>query len=309
VNVLVAESLGMCFGVRDAVEAALASPHRAELTVLGELVHNRQVQARLRQAGVRSVASTEEPVATPWVMITAHGTSHATLARLRERGLQVAEATCPLVRHAHRCLARLVAQSYFPVVVGDPGHVEVRGLVGDFPEHAVIASADDLGQLAGRERLGVVSQTTQPLDHVQGIVAAIRAAYPRAEVRFIDTVCQPTKERQGAARRLAARCEVVIVVGGRSSNNTRQLARRCADAGARVHQVETASEIRLEWLAGAHTVGLTAGTSTPDDVIAAVHRALLTLADGVGQAEGDPHRSLDPAPSPAGAGRRGGPAC
>src|SRR5262245_46335810 len=117
----------MCFGVRDAVEAALASPHRTELTVLGELVHNPQVQERLRAAGVRSVPSLEAPAATPWVMITAHGASHGTVARLRERGFQVTEATCPLVRHAHRCLDRLVAQGYFPVVIGDPRHVEVRG--------------------------------------------------------------------------------------------------------------------------------------------------------------------------------------
>jgi 4-hydroxy-3-methylbut-2-enyl diphosphate reductase len=267
----------MCFGVRDAVELALRSPHRAELTVLGELVHNPQVQERLRAAGVRSVASPEGPVETTHVMVTAHGVADATAARLRERGLHVEDATCPLVRHAHRSLMRLAAQGYFPVVIGDPRHVEVRGLVGDLAEAAVIPGPEAIPQLAGRARLGVVSQTTQPIDRVREIVAAIRAAFPAAEVRFVDTVCLPTKERQEAARRLAAACEVVVVVGGRGSNNTRQLLRRCEAEGARTYQVESAGDLRPEWFAGVATVGLTAGTSTPDDVIEAVHRALRSL--------------------------------
>lgn len=278
-EIVMAESLGMCFGVRDAVEAALASPHGEELTVLGELVHNAQVQERLQEAGIRSVPSPDAPVATPRVMITAHGIAPSTVARLRERGLRVEDTTCPLVRHAHRCLERLVARGYFPVVVGDPRHVEVRGLVGDLAEYAVLAGPEEVGQLAGRGRLGVISQTTQPLDRVREVVGAIRAAFPDAEVRFVDTVCRPTKERQEAARRLAARCDVVIVVGGRNSNNTRELARRCEAEGARVFHVETAADLRPEWLAGAESVGLTAGTSTPDDIIDAVHQALLAMGD------------------------------
>lgn len=273
-NVIVAESLGMCFGVRDAVELALQSPHRAELTVLGELVHNAQVQQRLRDAGIRSVPSLESNVETTHVMITAHGAARSAVARLREQGLHVIEATCPLVRYAHQSLMRLVARGYFPVVIGDPNHVEVRGLVGDLAEYAVIPGSEAVATLAGRKRLGVVSQTTQPIDQVLEIVAAIRAAFPEAKVHFVDTVCRPTKERQEAARRLAARCDVVIVVGGRNSNNTRQLLRRCQAEGARAYQVETASDLRTEWFAGVETVGLTAGTSTPDDVIEEVYRAL-----------------------------------
>jgi 4-hydroxy-3-methylbut-2-enyl diphosphate reductase len=110
----------------------------------------------------------------------------------------------------------------------------------------------------------------------------VRAAFPDAEVKYCDTVCQPTKERQAAARRLAAQCDVVIVVGGKSSNNTRQLARTCAAHGARVHQVESAAELRPEWLAGAETVGLTAGTSTPDQTIAEVRAALALLGEVAG---------------------------
>jgi 4-hydroxy-3-methylbut-2-en-1-yl diphosphate reductase len=276
-EVIVADSLGMCFGVRDAVAMALNAPYRSDLTILGELVHNTQVLQRLQESGIRLAPSLEAPVETSHVMITAHGAAASVVAGLRGRGLKVQEATCPLVTHAHRSLSRLVARGYFPVVIGNPDHVEVRGLVGDLAEYAVIPGPEAISSLAGRSRMGVVSQTTQPLEGVLDLVARIRAAFPEAEVRFVDTVCQPTKERQAAARRLAATCPVVIVVGGRHSNNSRQLVRACEAAGARAYQVESAAELRPEWVAGVESVGLTAGTSTPDEVIQQVHRALQRL--------------------------------
>jgi 4-hydroxy-3-methylbut-2-enyl diphosphate reductase len=277
-RVVLAESFGMCFGVRDAIEMALTAHRPQELTVLGELVHNADVLRRLRAAGVRIVPSLTAPVETKRVMITAHGASNAAVAELRSRGLDVVEATCPLVRHAHRMLERLVTKGYFPVVIGKPEHVEVRGLVGDLEEYAIIEGPEQIAQLTGRPRLGVVSQTTQPLDRVHGLVDQIRATYPEAEVRFVDTVCAPTKERQQAARRLASECGVVIVIGGRTSNNTRQLVRTCELEGARAYQVEGVQDLRPEWLLGVHAVGVTAGTSTPDEVVDAVYQALLRFA-------------------------------
>jgi 4-hydroxy-3-methylbut-2-enyl diphosphate reductase len=277
-KVLLAESLGMCFGVRDAVALALASPHPAGLTILGDLVHNPRVLRRLEEAGIRTVASVDAPVETERVMITAHGASHQVIAALRARGLEVEEATCPLVAHAHRSLQRLVARGYFPVVIGNPEHVEVRGLVGDLEEYAVVPNAEAIPRLAGRSRLGIVSQTTQPIDFVLELVEQIRAAFPAAEVRFQDTVCRPTKERQQAARDLATRCDVVLVIGGRNSNNTRQLVRTIEAQGTPAYQIEGPEDLRPEWWAGAESVGLTAGTSTPDEVIEAVYQALLERA-------------------------------
>jgi len=199
------------------------------------------------------------------------------VSALHEKGLHVAEATCPLVSHAHRMLDRLVALGYFPVVIGRTDHVEVRGLVKDLAEYQVIAGPDDIPSLAGKRRLGFVSQTTQPLELVLDLVDRVRTALPEAEVKFADTVCAPTKERQLAARRLAASCEAVVVVGGRNSNNTRQLVRTCEAGGARAYQVERAEDLHPEWFEGIETVGLTAGTSTPDEVIDAVRSALEAL--------------------------------
>lgn len=274
-EVLLADTWGMCFGVRDAIQHALNLPQPTDVTVLGELVHNPEVLRRLHDTGIKTAESVDSRVDTGRVMITAHGASEAAVSALRERGLRVEDATCPLVRHAHRALARLVEQGYFPVVIGRPDHVEVRGLVGDLERCAVISGPDEVGDLAGHPRLGVVCQTTQPPDLVQETVERIRLAYPEAEVRFVDTVCQPTRERQAAARRLASRCPVVIVVGGRGSNNTRQLVRACEAEGARAYQVEHAGELREAWFRGVERVGLTAGTSTPDDVVESVRQEIL----------------------------------
>jgi 4-hydroxy-3-methylbut-2-enyl diphosphate reductase len=273
-KVTVADSLGMCFGVRDAIELALESPHRRDLTVLGQLVHNPVVLRELAEAGIRTVGSPEEPVTTRHVMITAHGASERATERVRAQGLEVLEATCPLVRHAHRQLLRLVRAGYFPAVIGRSDHVEVRGLVGDLDEYAIVLHPEDLAQLAGRPRLGIISQTTQPLDEARALVEQIRARFPDAEVKFVDTVCQPTKDRQRAARRLAAAADVMVVIGGRTSNNTHQLARACAAEGAATYQVESAADLRAEWFAGAAEVGVTAGTSTPDATIQEVVTAI-----------------------------------
>jgi 4-hydroxy-3-methylbut-2-enyl diphosphate reductase len=145
--------------------------------------------------------------------------------------------------------------------------VEVRGLTGDLDRFDVVLEDDDVLALDEHPRIGVAAQTTQPLEKVRHLVALIRRRFPRSDVRFLDTVCKPTKVRQTAAVEVARQADVVIVVGGRSSNNTRELVKTCARYCACVHHVQTADDVRAEWFEAAHVVGLTAGTSTPDDVI------------------------------------------
>lgn len=276
-RILVAEHLGMCFGVRDAIDLADSEASDRPVTILGELVHNRSVQDRLKELGVR-VAMDPSEVSTETVMITAHGTSNRMLSRLRERGLNVLEATCPLVKVAHRAVERLVAQGYFPVIIGKAGHVEVRGLTGDLDEFALVLDEADIDALPDRKRFGVAAQTTQPIERVRGLVAALRERRPGAEVRFVDTVCQPTKQRQSAAVELALRSDVVIVIGGVNSNNTRELVRTCEGHCSRVFHVVTADDLRLEWFDFSDTIGITAGTSTPDHLIESVKSRLESWA-------------------------------
>jgi 4-hydroxy-3-methylbut-2-enyl diphosphate reductase len=278
-KILLAEHYGLCFGVRDAIAQAEQLATRGPLTVLGELVHNPIVRHRLTERGVRE-GSLADPASgqTAQVMITAHGASDAARAAWRQAGFGVADGTCPLVRHAHDQLRLLVQLGYSPVVIGKRGHVEVAGLIGDFPGAAIVEDTVDIARLTPCDRFGVISQTTQPIERVLSLVEAIRTAYPKSEVRFADTVCQPTKNRQTALRKLLAECDTMVVVGGRNSNNTLQLVAAANVAGLRTFHIERAEELQPEWFDEAQVVGLTAGTSTLKETVTAVHSHLEEFA-------------------------------
>jgi 4-hydroxy-3-methylbut-2-enyl diphosphate reductase len=276
-KIIRAEHLGMCFGVRDAITLAIDTARQAPLTILGDLVHNETVLGELRARGIR-IEQKPGNVRTQTVMITAHGTSERTLSQTRERGLNVLEATCPLVHVAHRALAKLVASGFHPVIIGKRDHVEVRGLTGDLAQYDVVFSDSDVANLQPRPRFGVMAQTTQPIERVRQLVQAIRERFPKSELRFVDTVCQPTKQRQHAAVELAQQSDVVVVIGGTNSNNTRELVETCGRSCPRVHHVQTAVDLRETWFHPGDVVGVTAGTSTPDIVIAGVEQWLNTLA-------------------------------
>jgi len=268
-KILRAEHLGMCFGVRDAIALAVQEAAKQPLTVLGDLVHNETVLSRLRAEGVQ-FQNDAGLVATERVMITAHGASDRKLAETRRRGLQVVEATCPLVHLAHRSLKLLVGEGFHPVIIGQRDHVEVRGMTEDLDRFDVVLDENEVANLEERRRFGVVAQTTQPIEKVRRLVQALRERFPKSEVRFMDTVCQPTKQRQRAAADLAKQCDVVVVIGGAHSNNTHELVKSCSEFCERVHHVQTTDDLRADWFRATDTVGITAGTSTPDDIIAAV---------------------------------------
>jgi len=276
-QILRAVEMGMCFGVRDAVDLALERANAGPLTILGDLVHNPEVLASLRAKGIAS-ARTLSDVATPLVMVTAHGASQRLLAATRARGLDVVEATCPLVYVAHRAVKALLRDGYHPVIVGQRDHAEVRGLTDDLDRFDVVLEEADIARIEPHPRIGVAAQTTQPIARVRHLVELIRQRFPHSTVRFIDTVCQPTKLRQRAAVDLATRCDVVLVIGGAESNNTRELVRTCGQHCARVHHVENEGDVRPDWLADAAVVGLTAGTSTPDAAVDRVERRIRDLA-------------------------------
>ncbi len=279
-KILLAEHFGMCFGVRDAIAQAEALAANAPLTVLGELVHNPVVRERLQSRGVREHSLSEtQGAATREVMITAHGASDLRRTQWRDAGYKVADGTCPLVRHAHSQLRALVAAGCFPVVIGQPGHVEVRGLTEDFPGAIVLAEAADVATLPPAERFGVISQTTQPIDRVRAIVAEIRRQCPTAEVRFADTVCKPTKDRQLALQNLIAQAEVIVVIGGRTSNNTRQLVETCRAAGRRVVHIERAEELIAADFENVTVAGVTAGTSTLGETVDAALARLRMISE------------------------------
>lgn len=278
-SVQLAGHYGMCFGVRDALRATHEAAGRGGVTVLGQLVHNPVVDEGLAQLGVRrGRLDGETGQGDGAVVITAHGASDAEVARWERSGRTVVNTTCPLVRKAHTALAALVAEGYRPVVIGRPGHVEVEGLIGDFPGAAVVETFRDLLKLPAAERFGVVSQTTQPVDRVAELVEQLRRCRPDSEVRFVDTVCAPTKDRQRALEELCRDCEVVVVVGGSNSNNTAELAAKAERLGARAVRVERARDLRRRWFRGVRSVGVTAGTSTLDETVQQVFERLKQFA-------------------------------
>jgi 4-hydroxy-3-methylbut-2-enyl diphosphate reductase len=274
-NVIRAEEMGMCFGVKDALRATGSVADPTLVTIHGELVHNPHVAKQLGEAGFRQSAegAREVPVDTPLVLITAHGVSNRERQRLANANKTLIDTTCPLVRRAHDAAQALQADGRRVLVVGKAGHVEVRGIVEDLERYDVIGTPDDVDAYED-ERLGVVCQTTTPPELFTEICARIRRQNPLANVRIIDTVCRPTKLRQLSVLELIGRVDAVVVVGGRNSNNTRWLVQVCRDHGTPALHVEGAEDLTPAWFAEVRTVGLTAGTSTLDETIDEVHRAL-----------------------------------
>ena len=274
-----AKALGTCFGVQDAIDLALDESFRENLTIIGELVHNPQVVKRLRDRGVKLVRSLDEPIDTPNVMITAHGAPASIRERAESMGFKVYDASCPLVLRVHKAVAEFIRDGYHPVVIGQSDHVEVRGITGDLEDFTIILDASEIDKLLGRDKIGIVSQSTQPIDKVENLVRLIRAAYPEAVVRFRDTVCKPTKDRQVAVRELAREVDLMIVIGGYNSSNTKKLKLVCEEMGVEAHHIAEPQELRAEWFEGHQHVGITAGTSTPHEVIAELYEAIINMPE------------------------------
>jgi 4-hydroxy-3-methylbut-2-enyl diphosphate reductase len=294
-RILVARSAGFCFGVRRAVERAEGAAAGAAAVSLGPLVHNPQEVERLGELGLRPVVETE--VGTGQTVVTrSHGTLADQLARLEARG-PVVDTTCPFVKVCQRRAEKMAAEGYAVLIVGDPGHPEAESIASfarrgaatrsHAPPVTVAAVAAQLENADGRStrvrnRLAVVAQTTTRERDLSRVVAACLPLY--AEVRVFNTICDATATRQREALELARTADLLIVVGGRDSANTRRLAEICAEV-RETRWVETAEELAPGWVEGRRQVAVTAGASTPDRVISAVVRRLEVLGGTVQDGE------------------------
>lgn len=293
-KVIRAEEMGMCFGVKAAVQVAEEVREPVQVTIHGELVHNPRVARRLAEAGFQQSPEDDRdaPARTPLVLITAHGVSNAERQRLHAAHRDLIDTTCPLVRRVHDAALELQAEGRHVLLIGTPGHVEVRGVVEDLDSYEVIAAADEVARYE-RRRLGIVCQTTMPPDVVVDVCGHIERLNPRADIRLLDTVCEPTRVRQRATLDLVSRVDAVVVVGGRGSNNTRRLVQLCHEHQTPALHVESADDLNPGWFNNVDTVGLTAGTSTLDETIDEVHRALEWIGDAD---ENRHHRGVRPEP-------------
>jgi 4-hydroxy-3-methylbut-2-enyl diphosphate reductase len=274
-KVLLADVLGMCFGVRDALKRmdSLTDPER--VTVHGELVHNEAVLSQLHARGFHLTTESERrPLPrTPLVLITAHGVSEVERRRLESAGKQLVDTTCPLVTRAHDAARKLQEEGYHVLLIGKRGHVEVQGVIEDLHSFDVIQGPEEV-RCYPHTRLGIMCQTTATAHLVEQVREAVADRNPHAEIRFIDTVCYPTKEHQRSLQRLLEQVEAMVVVGGRNSNNTRELVACCREHGVPALHVQSAADLDPNWFTGLEAVGLTAGTSTLDATIQEVHCAL-----------------------------------
>jgi 4-hydroxy-3-methylbut-2-enyl diphosphate reductase len=291
-KVSLASALGTCFGVKDAINLALEPQFKGDLTIVGQLVHNRQVNESLKKNGVSVVdgADAIDEIKTQKVMITAHGAAEKMKKKLTDAGLTVFDASCPLVMRVHSTIKSMVDKNYFPVVIGQEDHVEVKGIVGDLDDYIVVGSEDDLEKLraTGKRKFGIVSQTTQQVEKVEHLVGRIRKMDCVDDVAFVNTICQPTRDRQIAVGNLADQVDLMIVIGGYNSSNTKKLVQVCDEKNVEAHHVEASSQLDKQWFTNKKHVGITAGTSTPEYIINDVHSAILEIAREMGELEFQP---------------------
>jgi 4-hydroxy-3-methylbut-2-en-1-yl diphosphate reductase len=277
-KVIRAQVMGMCFGVKDALSTVMVMKHPERATVYGQLVHNGEVSKRIKARGFSMLEESDRTpaVSTPNVVITAHGLSDKERRSLEASGKTLIDTTCPLVSRVHQTARGLQEQGYFVVVVGRKDHVEVKGIVGDLERFAVVERPEDV-LIYPADRIAIVCQTTTPPSLLDVLFETISRKNVGKRICLIDTICRPTRERQEAVQDLSLKVQALVVVGGKNSNNTRQLRALGEKAGLPCFQVERASELRPEWFYRFDTVGLTAGTSTLDQTIDEVYAALVAM--------------------------------
>jgi 4-hydroxy-3-methylbut-2-enyl diphosphate reductase len=275
-EVRLARKMGFCRGVQRAIrmaEGALAAG-KAPVCSLGEIIHNPRVVGELSAKGLKVIQDPDE--ATGTVLIRSHGEPPEVHERLARRGVEVLDATCVLVRRAQQVVAGLAREGYRVVVIGEAQHPEVRAIRGYAPDVVCLDSPEELDRLPAplgpgeespaRVRLGIVCQTTRSVEYFGQMVGRI-VARGYSEVKVVNTVCGEVRARQDAAVELAGQVEVIFVLGGRQSANTRELARLCRAGGAPTHHLEDWRDFRKEMVGGRKVAGVTAGASTPRGVV------------------------------------------
>jgi 4-hydroxy-3-methylbut-2-enyl diphosphate reductase len=265
-KVLVAEKCGFCPGVRNAINLAQRTlATETKVSSLGHIIHNEDVVKQLSAAGLETVDSIDT-IGEGTVLIRSHGATLEEFEKIKEKGLKIVDATCVLVRRVQKIARQLNEEGYKVVIIGDADHPEVKAVVGYANDIEVIGSEQDLDKLNSRKKLGVICQTTQSPDHFAEMIAAI-ARRGFSEMKIINTLCRETMERQEAAVKLCRQVDIMFVLGGLHSANTRKLAELCKKHNPQTYHLQNWAELDKKTLSGKETAGITAGASTPDEVI------------------------------------------
>ena len=291
-DIILANPRGFCAGVDRAIAIVLRAleQHGAPIYVRHEVVHNKFVVDDLRSKGAVFVDELDAVPAGATVVFSAHGVSQAVRAEALARGLNVFDATCPLVTKVHIEVARMRAQGREIVMIGHAGHPEVDGTMGQAQGGIyLVESAEDVGRLAVRDPklLAYVTQTTLSMDDAATVVAALKARFPDIVGPKKDDICYATQNRQDAVKAMMPQVDMVIVVGSPNSSNSNRLREVAAHRGVPAYMIDRADELRPEWVAGKHRVGVTAGASAPEVLVRQVIDRLKELgALGVSELSG-----------------------
>jgi len=265
-KILLAKDAGYCFGVRDAVDMAYNTAEKHDdVYMLGHIVHNENVVNDLDKAGARVVASIDDVPDGKPILFRAHGTTVNTWDEAKTKDMNIVDATCPLVWEIHEEVKKLEKEGRKIIIVGDHGHDEVVGIASQVNNPIIVASPKEAKALKKTKRAGVVSQSTQTIENVQEIINIIMTKV--FDLRFVNTICFPTKRNQTQIKELAKQCDVMVVIGSFSSANSKRLTALAKERNNNSYQVTCAEEIEPKWLEGAETVGVSAGASTPDNII------------------------------------------
>ena len=277
-KILLAKDAGYCFGVRDAVDLAYETAKKhGDVYMLGHIVHNENVVNALDGAGAKVVDTLEEVPDGKPILFRAHGTSVDTWGDAKSKDMNIVDATCPLVWEIHEEVKKLESEGRKIIIVGDHGHDEVVGIASQVKDPIIVATPKEAVALRKTKRAGVVSQSTQTIENVQEIINIIMTKV--FDLRFVNTICFPTKRNQTQIKELAKQCDVMIVIGSFTSANSKRLTALAKERNQNSYQVTCADDIKSDWLKNVEVVGVSAGASTPDSIIDEV----LTKIKEIGQ--------------------------
>ena len=265
-KIFLARDAGYCFGVRDAVNLAYdtAEAH-GEVYMLGTIVHNERVIENLSNAGAKVVEMLDDVPEDKPILFRAHGTAPELWKKADKKKLNLIDATCPLVTEIHDEIKKLEEEGRRTIIIGDHGHDEVIAIAAQVSNPIIIANVDEAKVLRKMKKAGVVSQSTQMIENVQEIMNVLMEKV--FDLRFVNTICFPTRRNHEQIKELAVQCDVMIVIGSFTSANSKRLTQLALERNKRSYQVTTAEELDMSWFNDCETVGISAGASTPDEII------------------------------------------
>ena len=265
-KIIVAKDAGYCFGVRDAVNLAYDSAKdHGEVYMLGTIVHNEKVVEDLSKAGAKVIESLDDVPTDKPILFRAHGTAPDTWYQAKNKNLNVIDATCPLVTEIHDEIKKLEAEGRRTIIIGDHGHDEVEGIAAQVESPIIVANIEEAKALRKMKKAGVVSQSTQMIENVQEIINVLMEKV--FDLRFVNTICFPTRRNHEQIKELAAKCDIMIVIGSFTSANSKRLTQLALERNKQSYQVTVAEDLESLWFEKCETVGISAGASTPDEII------------------------------------------